>query len=111
MVGKVSYMLCLSRGALACLALMALPFNAFAAADAAKGGVIAKRWCAACHLVSSDQTQANPDVPSFASIARKKPSDKALSAFLSDPHPKMPDMNLTRGEIADITAYIKSLDR
>ena len=110
MVKKVSYLLCLSRGALACFVLLALPFDAFAA-DAAKGGVIAKRWCAACHMVSSDQTKASPDVPGFASIARKKPSDKALSAFLADPHPKMPDMNLTRGEIADITAYIKSLDR
>ena len=81
------------------------------AADAVKGGIIAKRWCAACHLVSPDQTQANSDAPSFAAIARKKPSSKQLTAFLTDPHPKMPDMNLTRSEIADIAAYIGTLDQ
>jgi hypothetical protein len=36
---------------------------------------------------------------------------KQLTAFLTDPHPKMPDMNLTRSEIADIVAYIGTLDR
>ena len=80
------------------------------AADAAKGGIIAKRWCAACHLVSPDQTRANSDAPSFAAIAHRKKSSQ-LTALLTDPHPKMPDMNLTRSEIADIVAYIGTLDR
>jgi hypothetical protein len=31
--------------------------------------------------------------------------------FLLDPHPKMPDMSLTRTEAADIAAYIGSLRR
>jgi mono/diheme cytochrome c family protein len=110
MVGKVSYMQYFFRGAVAFLALMILPPSAFAA-NAAKGEIIAKRWCAACHLVASDQTKANSDAPSFASIAHKKPSAKELAAFLTDPHPKMPDMSLTRNEIADIVAYIRGLDR
>jgi mono/diheme cytochrome c family protein len=110
MMGVISYVRYVSRCAIEFLALIALPHGAFAA-YAAKGEVIAKRWCAACHLVSSDQTQANSDAPSFAEIAHKKPSSKTLSAFLTDPHPKMPDMSLTRDEIADIVAYIKSLDR
>jgi mono/diheme cytochrome c family protein len=105
----VSYMRSLFLGAIAFLALVALPPDAFAA-DAEKGEIIAKRWCAACHLVAPDQKQANSDAPSFAAIAHKK-SSKALTAFLTDPHPKMPDMNLTRSEIADIVTYIKSLDR
>jgi mono/diheme cytochrome c family protein len=87
-----------------------MPFCAFAA-DAAKGKTIAKRWCAACHLVSADQTTANADVPSFAAVARKKLPSEQLKAFLVDPHPKMPDMNLTRSEIEDIVAYIRSLDK
>jgi mono/diheme cytochrome c family protein len=110
MVGTVSYTQCLFRGAIAFLALMTFPPCAFAA-DAVKGEVIAKRWCAACHLVSSDQTQANSDAPSFKAVAHKKLSSKTLTAFLTDPHPKMPDMSLTRSEIADIVAYIKGLDR
>lgn len=100
----------LVRGASAVLALMALPLSAFAA-DAAKGEIIAKRWCAACHLVAPGQTQANSDVPSFAAIARKKLPAEQLRAFLTDPHPKMPDMSLTRSEIADIVAYIGTLGR
>jgi mono/diheme cytochrome c family protein len=78
--------------------------------DAAKGGVIAKRWCAACHVVASDQTTASADAPPFADIAARRPNAKQLAAFLIDPHPKMPNMNLTRKEIADIVAYIHSLD-
>jgi mono/diheme cytochrome c family protein len=109
MAGTVSCTQCLIRGAIAFFALIAFPLCAFAA-DAAKGEIIAKRWCAACHLVSPDQTQANSDAPSFAAIAKKK-SSKALTGFLTDPHPKMPDMSLTRGEIADIVAYIGTLDR
>lgn len=106
----VSYMQWLIRCAIAILALSALPLCAFAA-DAAKGEIIVKRWCAACHLVSPDQKQANSDAPSFASVAHKIKSSKVLAAFLSDPHPKMPDMSLTRDEIADIVAYIATLDR
>jgi mono/diheme cytochrome c family protein len=110
MVGTVSFTQCLFRGAIALLFLMTLPLSAVAA-DATQGEVIAKRWCAACHLVAPDQTRANSDAPSFASVAHKIKSSKALTAFLTDPHPKMPDMNLTRSEIADIVAYIGTLGR
>jgi mono/diheme cytochrome c family protein len=107
---SLSYARCLVRAVMAFLALIALPLDAFAA-DVAKGETIAKRWCAACHLVSSDQGHANSDVPSFAAIAHKKQPSQKLKTFLTDPHPKMPDMNLSRSEIADIVAYIGSLDR
>lgn len=79
------------------------------AGDAAHGGVIAKRWCADCHVVSSDQTRAKADAPPFADVARRL-DDKTIAAFLTNPHPRMPDMSLTRKEIDDITAYIRSLD-
>jgi cytochrome c2 len=98
----------LLRAAIASLMLSASPIHAIAA-DAEKGGIIAKRWCAACHLVSPEQAQASADVPSFAAIARKKLPPGRLKAFLTDPHPKMPDMSLTRREIEDIVAYITSL--
>lgn len=96
-------------------ALIALALAASAplalAQDAAKGEVIARRWCAACHVVAADQKLATSDAPSFAAIARRRLGQKKLKAFLADPHPKMPDMNLTRSEIADIVAYIGRLDR
>jgi mono/diheme cytochrome c family protein len=91
-------------------ALLVLFSGAAAAADAKKGAIIAKRWCAACHVVASDQKSASADVPPFADIARRRTDSKALAAFLADPHPKMPDMHLSRSEIDDIVAYIQSLN-
>jgi len=89
---------------------MILPLRAFAA-DAAKGEIIAKRWCAACHLVSSDQKLANPDIPGFAAIAHRKLPAEELIAFLTDSHPKVPNMNLSRSEIEDVVAYTGSLEK
>jgi mono/diheme cytochrome c family protein len=94
----------------ALLAVLLTPFSAPAqAGDAAHGAVVSKRWCADCHVVSSEQTRAKADAPPFAEVARRL-DDKAIAAFLTNPHPRMPDMSLTRKEIDDITAYIRSFD-
>jgi mono/diheme cytochrome c family protein len=81
-----------------------------AAADADHGEQLAKRWCAACHIVSPDQTRGADNVPAFSAIAQAPgfSADK-VARFLLDPHPKMPDMQLTRQEAADLGAYIASL--
>ncbi len=78
------------------------------ASDAANGEKLALRWCAACHVVSEGQPRAQADAPSFASISasRKVPE---ISAFLRQSHPQMPDMNLSRDEIADLIAYMHTL--
>jgi mono/diheme cytochrome c family protein len=89
------------------IALTAVPGFA---ADAAQGLVLAKRWCAACHVVSADQKEANADAPPFATIARAPHfSAQALAYFLLDPHPKMPDLPVSRYQANDIAAYIASL--
>jgi len=101
-------------------AAMLLPTSASQAAerapgykpDAAHGGDLAKRWCAACHLVAADQTRAVADVPPFATIAQVPDFDAdRLARFLLDPHPKMPELPLSREAAADITAYIASLKK
>ena len=80
-----------------------------ASGDAAVGRAIAERWCASCHLVAQDQRSA-ADVPSFQSIARKPDiGESLLVAFLATSHPRMPDMSLSRQEIADLLAYIRGL--
>jgi mono/diheme cytochrome c family protein len=82
------------------------------AADANHGGELARRWCAACHIVAPDQQRGGDNVPSFSSIARKPGfSARELTFFLLDPHPKMPDMALTRPEAEDLAAYIAGLAR
>jgi mono/diheme cytochrome c family protein len=80
-------------------------------ADPDNGARLAHRWCAACHVVSATQHQSTTDqAPTFATIAKIPGFDAArIALFLLDPHPKMPDMGLSRTEAADLAAYIASL--
>ena len=85
----------------------ALMASSARAADAGNGGNLAKRWCAACHVVASDQSSGNTQVPPFSAIASKPDFDAGkMALFLLTPHPKMPDMNLSRAEAADLASYI-----
>jgi hypothetical protein len=46
----------------------------------------------------------------FATIAKMPDFDAAkIALFLLNPHPKMPDMNLSRAEAADLATYIATL--
>lgn len=104
----------MSRLPSACLALLVIfgLSHPAAAADAANGEVLAKRWCAACHIVAADQKSGNAQVPPFSAIARKPNFDAAqLALFLMVPHPLMPSMTLSRSEAADLAAYIQSQGR
>jgi mono/diheme cytochrome c family protein len=97
-----------SIAALLCFTVLAAP-GAASAADAAHGGRLAERWCAACHVVSSGQQHGTTQAPPFSEIAKQPHMDAPMVAlFLLLPHPKMPDMNLSRNEAADLAAYIKS---
>ena len=90
------------------VAAAALPAGA-KAADVQQGGVLAKRWCAVCHVVAEGQRAGNPDVPTFASIGKRPDFDAdKIANFLMSPHPKMPNMSLSRNEAADLAAYIQS---
>ena len=81
------------------------------AADPGRGERLAHRWCEACHVVSQTRAGSGTDqAPPFATIAKRPNFDAALVAlFLLSPHPKMPDMNLTRAEVADLASYIATL--
>ena len=84
------------------------PAHAFE--NPAKGKALAGQWCSSCHLVTPDQTRAKADAPPFMTIARRSDEEfERLSVFLMDPHPKMPNFNLSRQEIADLLAYIRTL--
>jgi mono/diheme cytochrome c family protein len=81
------------------------------AADANNGFRLASRWCASCHVIAPSQSGPSTDqAPPFATIAARPDFDAVkLTLFLLNPHPKMPDMSLSRGEAADLSAYIGSL--
>ena len=58
----------------------------------------------------TDPLHASDAVPTFPAVARM-PSTTGMSlhAFLLTPHARMPDIQMSRGQIDDITAYILSL--
>ena len=91
------------------LAALAAPAQAVSA-DPDNGVMLARHWCAACHIVADDQARGTDNVPTFSAIANKPGFEAgALARFLRDPHPKMPDMQISNAESADIAAYIASL--
>jgi mono/diheme cytochrome c family protein len=79
-------------------------------ADSEHGGTLVERWCSSCHILSPRQKGSTTEAPPFPEIARRPDFDAAkLALFLLDPHPKMPNMQLSRAEAADIAAYISTL--
>jgi len=82
---------------------------ASAAGDAAEGEKIANRWCSSCHVVGKKPT-ASDKAPAFAALAADPAKSEAyLKGWISNPHPPMPNFNLTRQTIEDLAAYIRSL--
>jgi mono/diheme cytochrome c family protein len=85
------------------------PTSGFAA-DPYQGETLVKRWCASCHLVGSGEKGSTTEAPPFATVAKRTEFNAEIIAFfLLDPHPKMPNMQLSRAEAADIAAYISTL--
>ena len=117
-MNKIDFLLTTDAAFLRGVALRCAAFGVLAAAvtqsalaaDASNGERLAMRWCAACHVVASDQRQANADAPPFMEIAKRPNfSESGLVTFLLDPHAKMPNMNLSRNEAGDIAAYVSKL--
>jgi mono/diheme cytochrome c family protein len=79
--------------------------------DAEAGRRLSETWCSTCHVVTATQSQgAGTGAPTFGSVAAQTAmTPMALAAFLQTPHHQMPDLHLSREEIGDIAAYIRSL--
>ncbi len=77
--------------------------------DSMAGEALAKQWCAACHDIGHGKT-VKDGAPSFVEVARHpKFSPDRLKVWLSDPHPPMPKLDLSRRSIDDLIRYIGSL--
>ena len=87
--------------------------SALAAGDAANGERLAAQWCQDCHVTGAKGTPTGTDVaPPFAEIARRPGRDAGwFHVWLSDPHPPMPKVELSRQQIADLIAYLLSLQK
>ncbi|MGI9478412.1 MAG: c-type cytochrome [Hyphomicrobiaceae bacterium] len=77
-------------------------------ADPTRGKRLSERLCSSCHIVHGDETKhVVAGVPSFRAI--KDLPNQRIAGFLIRPHTSMPNMQLTRNEIADIIAYMEKL--
>jgi mono/diheme cytochrome c family protein len=82
------------------------------AGNASAGRALAQVRCRICHVVSSDQSEANEAAlaPDFRAIANTRAIDAmALREFLLGPHPTMPTLSLTDKQTRDVIAYLLSL--
>jgi mono/diheme cytochrome c family protein len=87
---------------------LAIPLAPADAADSARGGRLALQWCTGCH--ASGAGAATDAGPPFARMATDPAyTDERLKGWLAAPHPPMPNFNLSRAEIEDLVAYIRSL--
>ncbi len=79
------------------------------AADPQEGYRLASQWCTTCHVVAPDQAGSDAARP-FDSIANDPNfTEDGIRAWLVDPHPPMPNPNLSTAEIDALIAYLKSL--
>lgn len=78
--------------------------------DETRGRNFAVKTCARCHVVADGVGSGTDGAPPFASLPNDlKRTEPQLRAFLSRPHEPMPDLTLSRQEIADLVTYIMSL--
>jgi mono/diheme cytochrome c family protein len=82
------------------------------AADAAHGRLLAGQWCASCHIIDNEGTGTPfglaPDFPIVARHEGKSPD--RLREWLATTHPRIADFEMTEKPVADLVAYIVSLD-
>ena len=76
-----------------------------------RGRALSLRWCISCHVVAPDATGGDAG-PAFASLASLPgQTEQALRNWLAEPHPPMPDLDLTAVEFNDLAVYIMSLNQ
>jgi mono/diheme cytochrome c family protein len=78
--------------------------------SADKGQTLAERLCSGCHVVETASKTVPAGIPPLRAIANL-PGQTAtrIMNVLIQPHAPMPDMQLSRQEILDITAYLDTL--
>ena len=78
-------------------------------ASVAAGAELADAWCGNCHATGSAGEAADIG-PTWAAInADPRFSDAYLQSFLTAPHGPMESLSLSRQQIKDLIAYIRSL--
>ena len=101
--------------AVAAAAALASPVAAFAQdARIARGRTFVQTNCASCHAVGRTGESPLRIAPPFRDLHRSYPVEdlaEALAEGITTGHPTMPEFRLDPGQIADVLAYLRSLER
>jgi cytochrome c len=100
-------------------ALVALSFALSYAAQAQspseqRGLTFVRAHCAQCHSVDKITSSPLPIAPPFRELHLRYPVEslaEALAEGIVTGHPTMPEFRLDPGQIGDVLAYLKSLER
>jgi mono/diheme cytochrome c family protein len=78
-------------------------------ADAAVGRIYAERLCSSCHAIGTRGSDMVPPLETVANLPAR--NDVWFRAFLRNPHPPMPPLDLSTVDVDDLVAYLMSLRR
>ena len=97
------------------IALVALPSAAGAQSPAEQRGMtFVNTNCARCHSIDKVSPSPLQPAPPFRDLHRRYPVESLAEAFaegIRTGHPTMPEFRLDPGQIRDVIAYLKSLER
>src|ERR1700758_4042996 len=81
---------------------------------AQRGSVIVRANCSRCHAVGKIGDSPLPIAPPFRTLHERYPVEdlqEPLAEGIVTGHPTMPEFRFDPGQVGDIIAYLKSLER
>jgi mono/diheme cytochrome c family protein len=102
--------------AVAMLALARLPANSAEALSPAeqRGLVLLRTHCASCHAIDKVSESPLKIAPAFRMLHLRYPVEdlqEPLAEGIITGHPTMPEFRFDPGQVSDVIAYLKSLER
>ncbi len=74
-----------------------------------RGAALIQKWCTSCHADAKQRTLSD-QAPSLEDLAHKNRSNPNwVKTWLTAPHPPMTGIDLTRTDITDIQAYLRTI--
>ncbi len=81
---------------------------------AQRGQVIMRTYCARCHSIDKVSESPLKIAPPFRTLHERYPVEsleESLAEGIITGHPTMPEFRFDPGQVADVIAYLKSLER
>jgi mono/diheme cytochrome c family protein len=99
----------------AVVAAIAFPSAAVAQSPSEqRGRTFVQANCSGCHSIDKVSPSPLKPAPPFRDLHRRYPIESLAEAFaegIRTGHPSMPEFRLDPGQIGDVIAYLKSLER